>query len=285
LKLERHLLTLYQLLQLQGLSVEKLRLLRHSNTEIPILKTYSSDIDKFNCYQSFQNPNAFRDSNLIAVFAPLTGYEALFLGTWRVKEYFEKLTDQHKGLIDQYDFPQEWKSKSAWYGLEKETASIEFAERVVIDWGKNRNWQSTSDKNIIEIKRALSIDEFSSYSDMALSLEEIKKIVNNQRSNQTWVNALQSVMGIYLIKDRSDGKLYVGSAYGMGGVFQRWADYAQSGHGGNKDLMKRLPQDFEFSILEIINPRASAPEVIALENKWKDRLGTRENGNLNRLEI
>ena len=279
------MLSLYQLMQLQGLSVERLRLLRHSNTQISILKTFSNDIEKFNCYQSFQSPNAFKDSSRIAAFAPLTGYGALFLGTWSVKNYEGKLNNSHKELIDKYDFPQDWKLKAVWYELEIETAAIEFSERVVIDWGKNRNWQSTTDKNIIEIKRAMSINAFSSYSDVALSLDDLKKIVNNPLSNQTWVNALKSVRGIYLIKDRSDGKLYVGSAYGVDGVFQRWSDYAQSGHGGNQDLLNRNPQNFEFSILEILHPRTSAPEVISIENKWKDQLGSRENNNLNRLEI
>ena len=282
MRLGEKLLSLHQLLQLQGLSVEKLRLLRHSNSQISILKTYENDIEKFNCYQSFQNPNAFNDSVRIAAFAPLTGYGALFLGTWIIKNYVEVLSDSHIEMIDKYNFPQEWKSKSVWYELEKETASIELSGRVVIDWGKNRNWQSTTDKNIIEIKRAMSINEFSSYSDVNLSLDEIKKIVNNPLSNQTWVNALKSVRGIYLIKDSSDGKLYVGSAYGVDGVFQRWSEYAQSGHGGNLDLLKRNPQNFEFSILEILHPRTSATEVIAIENKWKNQLGSRENNNLKR---
>ena len=45
--------------------------------------------------------------------------------------------------------------------------------------------------------------------------------------------ALSQWRGIYYIFDTTDGKGYVGSAYGEGNLFGRWLNYAASGHGGN----------------------------------------------------
>ncbi len=97
-------------------------------------------------------------------------------------------------------------------------------------------------------------------------------------SNFSWVSALSSVNGIYLIKDKKVGKLYVGSAYGEDGIFGRWSAYSQNGHGGNKELKDLDPTNFEFSILEITPPTSSVDEVIQRENRWKIKLGTREFG-------
>jgi len=104
---------------------------------------------------------------------------------------------------------------------------------------------------------------------------DLKKLSGGAKSNTTWMNALSSVNGIYLIRDKSSGKLYVGSAYGEDGIYGRWLHYAHSGDGGNKELKGLDPNQFEFSILEIIPPTSSPEEVIHRENRWKEKLGTR----------
>jgi hypothetical protein len=89
---------------------------------------------------------------------------------------------------------------------------------------------------------------------------------------------LSSVNGIYHICDQATGKSYVGSAYGEKGIFGRWSEYAHNGHGGNKELKGLDQTKFEFSILEIIPSTSSVDEVIQRENRWKERLKTREFG-------
>jgi hypothetical protein len=100
-----------------------------------------------------------------------------------------------------------------------------------------------------------------------------------------WLTALRSVGGVYLISDTSNGKLYVGSAYGDGGIWDRWEDYAKNGHGGNKDLVELLQTEgkehaskFQFSILEICDLLSTKDEVIARENHWMNVLLTRDFG-------
>jgi hypothetical protein len=84
--------------------------------------------------------------------------------------------------------------------------------------------------------------------------------------------------GIYYIVDPSDGRGYVGSAYGTDNILGRWLSYGVPGHGGNKELRKRDPSNFQFSILQRVSPDMQADEVIQLEQTWKTRLHTREFG-------
>ncbi len=84
--------------------------------------------------------------------------------------------------------------------------------------------------------------------------------------------------GIYFIYDESDGKGYVGSAYGKDNILGRWLSYKASGHGGNKQLCKRYPKNFRFSILQRVSPDMDADDVIRIEGTWKERLHTRDYG-------
>jgi len=156
---------------------------------------------------------------------------------------------------------------------------MDLNQRLVIDWGKSTvSWVQSKDKEIVQIKPKNSVGEFTSYDDVKLSYWELQKLINDGDSNYSWVNALSSVNGIYLITCKDDGRLYVGSAYGKGGIFGRWSSYAKTGHGGNKLLKELNPEKFEFSVLEIASSIMSADEVIERENRWKTRLRTREFG-------
>jgi hypothetical protein len=77
------------------------------------------------------------------------------------------------------------------------------------------------------------------------------------------------------IFDVSDGKGYVGSAYGDGNLLGKWQEYATLGHGGNTLLRKRDPRQFRFSILQRVSPDMDANDVIRVEGTWKDRLHSR----------
>ena len=61
-----------------------------------------------------------------------------------------------------------------------------------------------------------------------------------RRGEPSWQAALSSISGVYLILDTKTGKTYVGSAYGEGGIWQRWSCYAETGHGRNVELIALL---------------------------------------------
>src|SRR4029077_10758394 len=99
---------------------------------------------------------------------------------------------------------------------------------------------------------------------------------------ESWRSALANVAGIYVIGDRSTGKLYVGSATGGEGIWSRWCAYSATGHGGNselKDLLKRegdaYAENFQFGVLEIVDTHASTDDVLRRESHWKNLLLTR----------
>lgn len=127
------------------------------------------------------------------------------------------------------------------------------------------------------------VEDFKAYSLTSIDKSILDIIV---RQNITsWRTALSVVSGVYLITDQKTGKLYVGSATGDGGFWQRWSDYSYSGHGNNGELRELLAtqgfdycENFKFSILEIADTHTSSNLVLERESYWKNVLCTREFG-------
>lgn len=67
-----------------------------------------------------------------------------------------------------------------------------------------------------------------------------KEILKDNLTYADWHTALSSVRAIYLIVDRTDGKQYVGSAYGEDGLLQRWSMYINTKHGHNKKIKELI---------------------------------------------
>ena len=71
----------------------------------------------------------------------------------------------------------------------------------------------------------LSFGKFPGFRAVNLTKDELELMI--QKSLDSWRTALSNVAGVYLISDTTSGKLYVGSAYGEEGIWQRWSDYAE----------------------------------------------------------
>ena len=61
-------------------------------------------------------------------------------------------------------------------------------------------------------------------------------------TRQSWKNTLSRQQGVYIITNTDNGKLYVGIATGRNGIYQRWKNYIDNGHGGNTELRKLVEQ-------------------------------------------
>ena len=129
----------------------------------------------------------------------------------------------------------------------------------------------------------MSVGDFPGYNSILLSFRLLATIV--REDHPSWKAALSNVSGVYVITDNKNGKHYIGSAYGGGGIWQRWKAYMKNGHGGNKELRKLLKdkgkdyaQHFQLSVLEVCDINASEDNVIARESHWKDVLRSREFG-------
>lgn len=97
----------------------------------------------------------------------------------------------------------------------------------------------------------------------------------------SWKARLEQWRGIYLITDQTKGGRYVGSAYGETNILGRWQAHTAGKSGVTVELAKLNPNNFRFSILELVSPTAHMDLVMKLEASWKHRLHTREWG-LNR---
>ena len=116
---------------------------------------------------------------------------------------------------------------------------------------------------------------------MSVEFSELCSIFKNRRED--WKLALQNVKGVYLIADKSNGKKYVGSAYGESGIWSRWACYVGTGHGWNDELTKLISErgfeyaaeNFSVTLLEYRPMKTSDSEVIQRESFWKNALLSR----------
>ena len=96
----------------------------------------------------------------------------------------------------------------------------------------------------------------------------------------------RSQKAVYLITDKATGKLYVGSATGKEMLLERWQNYVDNGHGGNKDLVRLVEEEgfdyikknFQYSLLENFNSVVDDNIVLEREKWWKKVLRSREYG-------
>lgn len=73
----------------------------------------------------------------------------------------------------------------------------------------------------------------------------------------------------------------MGSATGECGFWQRWQDYARTGHGGNIALKSRAPSDYQVSILQVAGTDATTDDILTMEQRWMTKRQSKEMG-LNR---
>lgn len=152
--------------------------------------------------------------------------------------------------------------------------------RLIVDWPPpERSWWRRAHRNVMPVRAILEdslLDAaMPSWDEIVLTREDLSVLPRR------WRSALPQWRGIYYIFDSSDGKGYVGSAYGETNILGRWETYAASGHGENRLLRQRDPKNFQFTILQRVSPDLEAADVIRLESSWKQRLHTRAPHGLN----
>jgi len=132
-------------------------------------------------------------------------------------------------------------------------------------------------------EQRMTVGEFPGFNAVLLPIATLRTVVGQEI--ESWKAALGNVAGVYVITDNTDGRHYVGSAYGGDGLWNRWAAYAKTGHGGNKELKALLvekgsdhAENFQFSILEVCDLNASDEFILGREGHWKAVLRTRDFG-------
>jgi len=146
--------------------------------------------------------------------------------------------------------------------------------RVTIEYkNKSQNMIRRAD-SVIKNCRVLQIledtfdnDIFPGYENVNISWKELQRVINKG----TWKTALENQKGVYLITDKSNGKMYVGSAYGENMMHGRWFAYIRNGHGGNKELktlgFDHIKNNFYYSILDIYKSKIH-DNTILMRESW-----------------
>jgi hypothetical protein len=114
-----------------------------------------------------------------------------------------------------------------YYNLKERSAGRVFRGRLVVQFnrpGRNsyldaENWATALIVHEV-LPEPYTIGEFPGYRAIDISKQTLDLIVRLEP--ESWRTALSSVAGVYLISDTRTGKLYVGSATGEGGIWQRF---------------------------------------------------------------
>lgn len=216
------------------------------------------------------------DFNRPLIFSVMSFYHEpnawLFGGIFRVLErrpdrYVVELTDDGAGFIGRLKLQSNYRDRQTRVRFENHYPNLEVREILPAPF---------------------TGQSFPGFEDIDLSFDELESLVRNGRPD--WQAPLASVKGIYLITDTLTGKRYVGSAKGEQGIWQRWCDYAATGHGGNVEL-RALENDptleycrkaFRFTLLEYRSAMTPDAVIQAREDHWKRILLSRGEHGLNR---
>lgn len=274
-------LVLTDLIKKTGINPKDIKLIRHAQSD----ETFKMcmDMNMVREYTSVQQTKFSKHHKYWMVFI---GAEE---GTTAVLDSFYKVNGQKPFTME--DLPKEYPEPEnqhllSIFDLEKLNCLDYFENRLVIEWGKSRGWHhnaDTSEKEIKVIQKEKKIP-FTSYDEVRLMYPKLKEIMDDPNLYSDWHTALSNVKGIYLIVDTTNGKQYIGSAYGKNGILQRWTSYANTKDGDDKKLIELLDKhperynDFQFSILKVLPEDIEDNEVIHIETNYKKKLLTKKFG-------
>ena len=223
--------------------------------------------------------------------------------TWQRRQNFErefvlsliKLPEPSKwlfvGIFDSQSSVWDESEQFYIYSLSQRAALNELEGRLIVHYERKarqpyRYAEALIDAMTISEYRPekMSIGEFPGYLRTTLTKQRLDIVVRQEIAS--WKGALSNVAGVYVIADRATGKLYVGSATGDEGIWNRWCAYSATGHGGNRELQQLLrdkgpdyaAKNFQFGILEIADMNTSDGDVRERESRWKELLLTRDHG-------
>lgn len=271
-----------ELLTKRGVGLKTARLLRHDRRG---LEHWSRSRSHFASYASYQlsakSPYAGAETAFQFVPGPAlpdSDQTALFIGAHRILDRWlwdgVRLPCLHDPHVPEDPARQDLEA----FDLDWLTDWDDLAGRILVRWGPPAStrswsqWANSNDKEVLELRMSAASPPFPGFDALTTTLDEILT------APQSWREALAAVAGVYVLTCPDTGELYVGSATGREGFWQRWVSYAADGHGGNVILRKRGRRNYRISILQIASNLMSGEEVLALERFWKFKLGSRSHG-------
>lgn len=230
----------------------------------------------FDEWQRWQGRRNFSRPYVISLIQAKNSQRWLYAGTFSVI-----------GIEEKQQREAAWQSECYRYDLRRIEAADTYAGRLYVQSeykGRTSYLNGETLAHELRIEEItpvkLTFPEFPGYRHLVLTREQLELIISHDLTS--WRTALENVKGIYLLTDTSNGKLYVGKASGAQGFWGRWSYYFSSIHGDNVGLIQELDgatveklNGLQFSILEVMDPNATEPEVHERENHWKTILMSR----------
>jgi hypothetical protein len=288
-------MNLNDLLHGKGIDPKEVLVLRHRppepglNRVLPWLAAEKPEV--FNAYQQTQTEkveNAMKRAKHVASFLGHEPGRSLFIGLYSIgaskpltrEEYWQVPANIELKTFGMTGFVDKNRSSILCFDLAPTDFYASWKGRLIVGWPPpERSWWRRAHRNEIPVLAILEDSALDAampeWDAIGLTWEELAVLPTR------WKSALSQWRGIYYIFDSSDGKAYVGSAYGRDNLLGRWQSYRDSGHGGNRLLRQRDPRNFRFSILQRVSPDMDSDDVIRLEATWKERLHSRQPHGLN----
>jgi hypothetical protein len=251
--------------------------------------------DLFNSYQQTQSKSLEKAMAKLAGVGYVASFigqhpgKALFVGLYAIDGARALTFAQYRRVPELAELEERgmegWTGEDGrdeilWFDLTRKDFYSDWKGRLVVGWPPpERSWWRRAHRNkfpVLAVQEDGQLDTaMPEWTRIELSWAELGALPAR------WRATLSQWRAVYYIFDTSDGRGYVGSAYGSDNLLGRWLAYSARGHGGNKLLRGRDPANFRFSILQRVSPDMEAAEVIRLEASWKDRLHTRRPWGLN----
>lgn len=249
---------------------------------LPALDFLLSDNDRWmemNCWKSKQANNNYSDAEYVLSFAQYYPYGSnyyMFGGLYKIEKLIPEVYDQ------------------IGYKLNLQEEFKEYIKRLIIKLDRPvgrdiynkpfENVQRDFNPEIYELTSSERLYDFKGYNNVLLSHNDLQIIAKYEAPE--WKNALESVKGIYIITDKSNGKIYIGSATGKDGIWGRWCSYAKGLTGGNDDFEKILKEkgkkyikdNFTYAILEIFDIKSKDDYILKREYFWMNVFQTKKFG-------
>jgi hypothetical protein len=205
----------------------------------------------FNAYRQTQSRKVEKAMTSAVYVASFIGHEpgkALFVGLYSVgtsrpltgSEYWQvpaciEMKEKYgmKGFTEDND-----RSTILWFDLAPTDFYVSWKGKLIVKWPPPElAWWRRADGNIMPVLAILQDSApdppMPNWHEIVLAWEELEAL------SASWESKLAQWRAIYYIFDASDGKGYVGSAFGVDNLLGRWRDYADSGHGGNLPIAAR----------------------------------------------
>lgn len=265
---------LNDILKLENLDNVKIRL-NLSNASWNALEHYHNNPNQMliGHFHNSTKKKWFKENQIVIGLAQIKNDDWLLID-------ISKITKSYSNLWD----GKTHSSVNTFYEHEKLPEFEKYFGRIVVQFHKENAYVTLTGNRLDDfilkeiLPSSLDKDFFPGYDKVNISWETMKRVLEKD----TWKTALENQKGVYVITDISNGKKYIGSAYGEYMILGRWKSYLKTGHGGNVGMKNlhfdHIKKNFRYTILDIYKSSTNDQIIIDRESWWKEVLQSRPYG-------